>query len=104
MSQIKSKEEMEALRDQYRSHGYLLPAKRKPWVFDRDIGPFWLILSAHCGGACWETFKASGAVYVNYVAVQRIVMGSTDEGRLMRGWQILLGPLMLNFAAGRVSS
>lgn len=99
MSRLKTQEQMEKLRASYQALGYLQMPSRKDWMHEIRLPGGCLVVAVNWGGDCWETFKASGTVYVNYFAIQRMVMLSDDvDNTTLKVWQLLVGPLRLNWA------
>lgn len=102
MSKFRSAEEMAHLRDQFRSLGYLVPHSRTPWTKEWDGRHSWGVIRVYWGEDCWDTLKATGTVYVNYFAFQKMLF-FTEDARLLKGWQFLFGRLRIEFAVVRLN-
>lgn len=103
MSDLNTKEHMDRLRKQFRALGFLQKPANKDWMGEIEVFGWRFIMAANWGGECWETFKASGSVYVNYFALQRMVeLQEEGDHLLLTGWQLLFGPLRLNWACMKV--
>lgn len=91
-------EELKEIHKKFQSMGHLLKEeKNKAKIFEKDIWKYWVCVALHWSStSSWETFKASGSVYVNYFAVQKMINLSKD-GDVLTGYQILLWKLMINF-------
>jgi hypothetical protein len=104
MSALKTQEQMESLRASFRALGYLRKSERQDWIREVRVPWGFLVVAANWGGDCWETFKASGSVYVNLIALQRIVhLSDEPQQSTLMGWQLLIGPLRLNWAYVRAN-
>lgn len=102
MTKFRSAEEMERLQEQFRTLGYLIPHGRTPWTKEWDGRRWWGCMRVCWGEDCWDTLKATGTVYVNYFAFQKMLF-FTEDARLLKGWQLLFGRLRIEFAAVRLN-
>ncbi|UBB18348.1 hypothetical protein [Comamonas odontotermitis] len=95
---MKLSTELQERKRAFQGYGYLMEAKSAwrfiEWrAFKRNVLFGWNLSR----NGPWETLKASGTATVNYFVIQRLLMISKD-GELLQGWQIVLGPLLVNFS------
>lgn len=91
--------EMQALKERYQKHGYLLKGKGRNWEKDfstkKHIRMFGVNLASHGG---WDFLKANGWVTTPVAAVMKAVFLLPEEDVLLSCWNIVIGPLFIQYA------
>lgn len=91
--------EMQALKERYQKHGYLLKGKGRNWEKDFSTKKnvfMWAVNLASHGG--WDFLKANGWVTTPYFAVMKAVILPPEQDYLLSCWNIVIGPLFIQYA------